>query len=171
MARKLFERQLNELSIISENFTNKHQTEYKFDNLKKSLETLQRVNFYVEIPYEVLEKIDKIFKLMPNHERYFVEIIPSNLQIYLKLVIELEEHIEKNYVGKVDEIKKHLKILVGNLSGIFLIYGFLSKILENNFEEVKLYYQYVCIVLMVLSILLFLYQRIKWLKLRNSKIY
>ncbi len=40
MARKQLERELNELSIISENFTRKHQIEHRLDVLKKSLETL-----------------------------------------------------------------------------------------------------------------------------------
>ncbi len=40
MARKQLERERNELSIISGNFTRKHQIEYKLDVLKKSLETL-----------------------------------------------------------------------------------------------------------------------------------
>jgi hypothetical protein len=171
MSRKLFEQQLNELSVISENFTFKHQQDYKLDILKKCLETLQSANSFVEIPYELLEKIDKIFKLIPSHARYFVEIDRSNHQIYLNLMKELDEIVVKNYIGKVDEIKKYLKILVGNLSSIFLIYGFLSKVIKNRFERIEEYYGYVCLIFIGLSIVLFLYQRLKWVKMKHSKIY
>jgi hypothetical protein len=169
--KKLFEDQLNELSIISENFTPIHQVEYKLDIFKNTLETLQRANTYVEIPYELLEKADKIFQFMPNHERYFVEINPKNHKMYLKLIEELERSVVKNYVGGVDEIKKHLKTLIGNLSGIFLVYTFLSKFLKNHFKTVEEYYGYVCLIFIGLSISLFLYQRIKWIKMKHSKIY
>jgi hypothetical protein len=168
MSRKLFEQHLNELSVISENFTFKHQVDYKLDILKKCLETLQSANYYVEIPYELLEKIDKIFKLIPSHPRYFVEIDRLNYRIYLNLIQELDEIVVKNYIGNIDEIKKHLKILVGNLSSIFLIYGFFSKFVKNRFEIVEKYYGYVCLIFIGLSLILFLYQRIKWVKMKHS---
>lgn len=171
MERKLFEKQLNELSIIADDFTTKHQNDYKFDVLKKCLETLQSANLFVEIPYELLEKVDKIFNLIPNHERYFVKVDDSTQKEYLKLIVELEENVTKNYIGKVDNIRKHLKLLAGNLSGIFLIYSFLSKFVANRYEIIKECYEYIFIGLISLSIALFLYQRINWLRMRYSKIY
>ena len=47
--------------------------------------------------------------MIPNNERYFVKINQTNHLNYLKLIEELEEKIVKNYIGKVDEWKKHLK--------------------------------------------------------------
>jgi hypothetical protein len=171
MERKLFEKHLNKLTIISENFTYKHQSEYKLHVLKNSLETLQSANIYVEIPYELLEKVDKIFKLIPKHERYFVEINQAEHQEYLKLIKELDEIFVKKYIGKVNEIKKHLKTLVSNLSSIFFIYWIVEIFFENQFEYIEKSLKYISIIFIVISIALFTYQRIKWLKMRYSKIY
>jgi hypothetical protein len=171
MERKLFEKHLNELTIISGNFTYKHQSEYKLRVLKNSLETLQSANIYVEIPYKLLEKVDKIFKLIPNHERYFVEINQAEHQEYLKLIKELDEIVVKKYIGKVNEIKKHLKTLVSNLSSIFFIYWIVEIFFENQFEYIEKSLKYISIIFIVISIALFTYQRIKWLKMRYSKIY
>ncbi len=100
-----------------------------------------------------------------------MKINQTNHLNYLKLIEELEEKIVKNYIGKVDEWKKHLKILAGNLSSIMLIHGFVPRLFKQKFEDFEHYYGYFCLILFGLSIFLFAYQRIKWFKMKYSKIY
>ncbi|PWK26918.1 hypothetical protein LV89_02124 [Arcicella aurantiaca] len=94
MARSIFEKQINQLDIIKDNFTLQHQQDYKFDSLEKTLKILQEDNNRGLISINIMEKVNQIFKLMPSHEKYFVKVNPQNHQKYLGLIEELENITE-----------------------------------------------------------------------------
>ncbi len=128
MARNQIEKYLNELSNRKVGYMQRQQREYKFSRVKKSLEILERASYFQTIPDEIIDDIERIFKLMPAHEIYYIKIDEQEFKEYIQKLNSLYIKVLDDYESYIEIVSPDSwKIITPSLYIIFIFHDTIER--------------------------------------------